>query len=106
MKNYSDEPINFTVDNVLFNHLVDNPSNIKNFICLVTKAHIYKQRCIGEKPSISQLKAYVKSLESYEKYYATKNNKLKVHFKKWYGKNTVRSVNDFLENYTNYIELT
>ena len=56
--------------------------NLVNFLCLVTKQFIYRQRCMGKSIEFSILKNVLYHVECVEKYIAIKNDKLNVH-KKW-----------------------
>ena len=75
--------INFEVATVLFNNLVPDWGHAKNFICLLVKYYVYRQRCLKEAISFSGLQQYITRIEQYEKFYATVNNKLHKHYKKW-----------------------
>ena len=84
MAKWSEEPINFQPDTVFWNRLVLYPaSHIKNFLCLVPKQYIYRQRCINKELSFVELKNLFNKLEGYEKHYAIMNGKLKKHLSKW-----------------------
>ena len=105
MKEFSEESIVFSTDTVIANKLVLNPGNIKNFICLMAKQYIYKQRCLREKISYKGFIKQVCRVKAMEKYYATKNNRLKKYQVKW--KETVESscqenstnIEDYIEEY-------
>ena len=71
MMKFNTEQINFGTNTVIANLLVENPKNVKNFICLLLKQFMYRQRCLGL------------GLEYIVKYIATKNNRLLQHQKKW-----------------------
>ena len=113
MKQFSDTDINFNTRTVITNELIgSDPGNIKNFICLVVKQYIYKQRCLRKSLSISELKNQIKNIERIEKYIAFKNGTASKHQRKWYGsptstsKETSRVTNDNSINLyvLNYIE--
>ena len=85
MEAFSKAKIHFDVDTVMVNRLIDSPKgHIKNFICLVIKQYIYRQRCLGKTLSSEELKYYILSIANTEKYIATKNNKLAKHERKWF----------------------
>ena len=84
MDKYHRRQIDFTVKNVIFNRIIDNPMDIKYFICLVTKQYIYCCRCLNKKLCTAELKATIVGFERTEKYIAQKNNNLKKHYNKWY----------------------
>ena len=47
MEKYSKTPINFRIDTVIWNHLINHPiSHVKNAICLIVKSYIYEQLCL------------------------------------------------------------
>ena len=83
MLSFSEDPVHFDIDMVICNRIINNPCNIKNFICLVTKQYIYRQRSKDETVNFQQLRKIIKSLEASEKYYAMKNNRVKAHLLKW-----------------------
>ena len=100
MNEYSTLQINFGVENVLFNKIINRRSNIKNMICLSAKQYIYRQKCISEPLNSIQFCKEVKLSEKYEKYYAIKNNNLHKHMAKWYGKDQNRTnTQNFIEQY-------
>ena len=76
--------IDFQVDNVLFNRVVPVWSNIKNFVCLVVKYYIYRQRCLGQAASYQGVIRYIGFIQKLEFFYATRSNKLHIHRKKWH----------------------
>ena len=87
MLTFSEEPICFEEGTVLWNRLVPNNSkHVKNFLCLVTKQYIYRQRCLGKSLQYQELLASIIKLRNIEKYIAMKNNRLSKHNKKWYVK--------------------
>ena len=107
MQEYSDEPIDFSEQNVICNLLIENPKNVKNFICLLTKQYIYRQKCLGKSLSFMELRNHIKTIEIYEKYNAIRSNQLYKHEKKWHAKlaensrtkTLVHMQNDFLLEY-------
>ena len=114
MNKYSTEPINFGMDTVICNLLREEPWHIKNFICLVTKQYIYRQRCQKETLSIEQLITLIVDIKRFEKMRALETNNLLKHCKKWgetppphlsitpaHGKND----NCYVEEYVNNIIL-
>ena len=54
-----------------------------NFICLIVKQYIYRQRCLKKCLNINELRNYISYTENIEKYIATKNNRLSFHDRKW-----------------------
>ena len=68
---------------VIMNRIVEPKRNVGNFVCLLTKQYIYRQRCIGEHLNKFELTNHIKRIELIEKYIAIKNGKLNVHLKKW-----------------------
>ena len=97
MQNFSEDKIDFSEENVIWNVLVDEPSRIDNFLCLVTKQYIYRQRCLGRELSYQELRRSILNIRDMEKYIATKNKKLDKHYRKWdinYKKTSPSSIND------------
>ena len=92
MGKYGEENINFNVENVLFNKLVEKPGDVKNFICLLAKQYIYKQRCLKKEINCFEFKGQVRKIKAMELYNAQKKGRTKRHFKKW-GEKT-REQND------------
>ena len=90
--------------NVIFNKLVDNPANIVNFLCLITKQYIYSSKCMKNSLSFSELKMRIGRIENIEKYIATKNETVSKHLSKWSDGCRKENVNLELANFiTNYI---
>ena len=79
------QDMSFCAYNVLFDCIVPNKKHVANFICLLTKQFIYRQRCLDGNTSFVALKREIEKVENIEKYIAIKNNKLSVHIKKWYS---------------------
>ena len=68
---------------ILFNKVNCNKYHVANFICLVAKQYVYRQRCLKRQINVFELKGKIKLIENTEKYIAIKNNRLAVHNKKW-----------------------
>ena len=83
MNLYSTDPINFDVDTVLWNRLVEKSRHVKNTICLIAKYHLFSQRCFNKHPNFELFKCNVYSYERIEKYYAAKRNRLNHFYKFW-----------------------
>ena len=89
---------------IILNKLTEHPKNhVVNFICLITKQFIYRQRCCKEQIHINAVVCAVNKVENIEKYIASKNGKLKMHMRKWQknvsSNNNVESVDEFLYRY-------
>ena len=85
MDQFSEEQIDFDVDTVICNKLVNNPGHIKNFLCLVTKQYIYRKRCLKQPLNFYELKKEIYQLQNTEKYITVKNSMIHRHLKKWYS---------------------
>ena len=83
MEQLRTEPINFNTETVICNCLINSPDNIKNFICLLCKQYIYRQRCLNKELSIQSFIATLWQTRSIERFIATKNNKTRKFNKKW-----------------------
>ena len=83
---YLEEKYQFKVDinkkNILLN-TVSKDSKIINFVCLLSKIYIYRQRCLKMSINLQGIKMFVSSVENLEKYIACKNGKVNQHEKKW-----------------------
>ena len=80
MYEFEDSEIEFNEFNVIFNGIVDNPRNIKHFLCLICKQYI---RCFNKPSNFYELKSIIWSTKSIEKFIAIKNRKLKHFNRKW-----------------------
>ena len=101
MNTFNNVQINFNVENVIMNTLVDNVKNIKNSICLYFKQYVYRKRCFKEEPKFIEFTAEVLKLQAMEKYIAMSNGNTRKHELKWY--NTEHSKKDN-ENIATYVE--
>ena len=88
---------------IIFNEIVKNrKDHVVNFICLITKQFIYRQKCLKKEIHFPILKAYIHQIESVEKYSAIKNQKLSIHQKKWFP--VVKMNNDYRDTISEYID--
>ena len=89
---------------VINNKLIKGNPSAVNFVCLVVKQYIYRQRCQKKDICIYELKSYIRKIESIEKYIAVKNGKLNKHLKKWsvVDENdvSINNINTFVQQYT------
>ena len=74
--------VELTPTTIIFNQVVSE-RHVVNFICLVTKQFIYRQRCLKQDLHFPILKGYLGQIENIEKYIATKNSNLTKHNRKW-----------------------
>ena len=95
MKSFAGPDINFSIETVILNKIVDNAKSIKNYICLVLKQYLYRKRCYKQLPNFQEFKALVLETRNIEFYIAKKNNRVAKHFKKWYNEN---------HNFSSYFE--
>ena len=72
-----------SVDNVIKNTIVEPAGHVINFLCLLTKQYVYRQRCLKEAIHFPVLKEIIYQVENIEKYVAIKNNRLRKHRRKW-----------------------
>ena len=75
-------PVIISAKRIIFNNIVEG-KHVGNFICLVTKQYVYRQRCLKAAISFPALRTYVQNIENIEKYIAIKNSKVSTHNKKW-----------------------
>ena len=67
MYEYSQDEIHFDTDTVMWNRIIPTKvTHIKNFICLITKHYIYKQRCMGNKLNFYELKGEIIRIQNVE----------------------------------------
>ena len=85
-------------ESIILNEVVEKKGHVINFICLMTKQFIYRQKCLGQRPIFSHLKAIIRRTGQIEKYIAIKNKKLSVHIYKW-GKDARIHNEDTIQNY-------
>ena len=83
MYEFNDQHITFNEKNVMMNSLIEDKKNVKNFICLLTKQYIYRQRCFKKEPNYNELKTMIYQMRNTEKFIAIKNDKIKKHYLKW-----------------------
>ena len=72
-----------SVKNILLNKIVPRKYEVINFLCLVTKQFIYRQRCMAQELHFPILKGILRSIEIKDKYIAQKNGKIVQHYRKW-----------------------
>ena len=77
------EAVVLSVKNVLFNSIVERSSHVLNFILLLAKQYLYRQRCQGKPINVYEFRSYYRRQESIEKYIAKKNGNMAKHVKKW-----------------------
>ena len=81
----------FSNKNIILNTIHSDPTDISNFLLLVTKQELYSNRCMRmsakfkNTPAITakQIIEKFKNYEKYERYNAIHNNKLAIHLNKW-----------------------
>ena len=86
-----------TAKSILLNRVVKG-NHVINFICLLTKQYIYRQRCLGKDLSVVHLKTIIVKTQAVEKYIAVKNSRLVVHEKKW-GTHNGSCLQQYIEEY-------
>ena len=65
------------------NAVTDNIRHLSNFIVLIAKQFMYRQRCLGLNLCYRSFRIFAFDIRNCEKFIAIKNNKLKCHEKKW-----------------------
>ena len=75
--------LELTPSKIILNKILPRAGHVVNFLCLVTKQYIYRQRCQSQQLSFTHLKRIFYKLECIEKYVATKNHRLEKHQRKW-----------------------
>ena len=69
--------------NIICNTVVQSNNWIGNFIVLLVKFYVYRQRCMKGNLNIKAFIRFVREIENIEKYIAIKNDKIRLHCKKW-----------------------
>ena len=83
MASFEHTPIDFSIRNVICNSLVKDPKNVKNFIGLMLKQYIYRQRCLGKSLKYQEFEHLVWNMRSVERYIAEKNHNIIKFKNKW-----------------------
>ena len=90
-----------SLKNIICNKIVPGKGHVANFICLLTKQFIYKQRCMGLSIDVPILKAHINRIENIEKYIAIKNGRVTRHNNKWKLTTTPTNRDNSLQLYVN-----
>ena len=83
MNKYNSVEINFNTKNVICNSLVEDLKNVRNYICLLFKQYLYRQRCFAQKPNRTEFSQLVWKTRAVEKYITEKNNLTDKFAAKW-----------------------
>ena len=89
---------------IILNEISEPSHKGVNFICLLTKQFIYRQRCLKQTMNFLTLKTYIQRVKTIECYIAKKNNKLGIHTKKWTGLNNRTLDSDIQQYALRYVE--
>ena len=84
---------------IIFNRIVSQRNHVANFLCLITKQFIYRQRCQKKPLVFPALKAEFQKIERIEKFIAIKNNKIGIHAKKWHRRRVEREIEPDIGRY-------
>ena len=90
-----------SVKSIIQNTIMPTRGHIINFICLITKQFIYRQRCMGGALHFPILREIIRSTENIEKYIAIKNDRLYIHNRKWRIDMNQCEQNDYVLEYVN-----
>ena len=100
------QPQQMNAEDILLNRITMQKNHVVNFMCLITKQYIYRQRCMNKELQFPSLMAEFRRIESIEKYIAIRHGKIGLHQKKWMSHNTdnTRSaqhtpLQDYIEQY-------
>ena len=109
MNKLSTDLIVFSVKNSL---IEENPLHLKNFLCLVMKQYIYRQRCLKQALCFRELEALIWTVRNMEQYIAIKNNRVKTFNRKWGfctagdNRETLQgNLNDYIAEYNLNVEI-
>ena len=97
MSSFNDTKVILNARNVICNSIAPK-YNVKNFLCLIFKQYIYRQRCFVKDLSFHEYKVLVYQICNIEKYTAMKNNRYSFHVKKWSQPNPHEFITDYFEN--------
>ena len=97
----------FNYVNLIFNTLKEQPRHVVNFIFLLGKVYIYRNRCLGKSLSMCEFEHYVYETKAVEKYITMKNQTMDKYMYKWYNVKPSNQgedfVNDCLDEHANGI---
>ena len=97
---FEDVHLNMNNTNIILNEIYPKKNHVVNFLCLITKQYIYRQKCLGKALSFPGLKSIYRNTECIEKYIAVKNQRLAVHNRKWgKGSQNEELLIDFVQRY-------
>ena len=101
--------VELSVKNVLFNEIYSKKKrHVANFICLITKQFIYRQRCLGGNLHFPVLKNNIGETQRIEKYIAMKNGKIAQHNRKWciqMSNDCVTQISDIVQEYLQDVQI-
>ena len=103
--------VKLELEQIIFNDVMPNPSNVVNFVILAVKYKLYALRCQKTVPKFQAVLAYIKDCKQVEKYNAIANGNVNKYVSKW--ENTQLSatekydvhIEEFCEQYINQINL-
>ena len=76
--------LSISIKNIILNSVCENNRfNVINFLCLVVKQYIYRQRCTKKPLNSSEMVRLFYTYKNSERYNAIVNNKLRLHERKW-----------------------
>ena len=96
------------LENIIRNDVHKYMKSIINFIVLLAKFYIYRQKWSKGNLNIKAFIRFVLNIEKIEKYIAIKNNKLYIHNKKWSRCSTAEdfnlNLNQYIRDYIGQVE--
>ena len=75
--------VDLSYRNIILNTVHKDKKNVLNYICLIAKQYVYRQRCLKKVPNPKEFVSMVRNMKNIEKYYAVKDNKLAQFYKRW-----------------------
>lgn len=75
--------LNWSTRNIMFNMVHPIANHVINFLILITKQYIYKQRCLTQKLNIEQLIYEIEMVQKIEYNLAFEGGRLAKHYNKW-----------------------
>lgn len=83
LRQNSNLKLTISVRSIMFNEVHENHKHVANFVILITKHTIYKERCFGRIPTLRQVMVDIQKVYQVEEHLAIKNDRWNRHVKKW-----------------------
>lgn len=99
--------LEWSEENILFNRIHPRPNHVVNFVTLIVKQYIYRQRCTGRPLFVTLLIKEIESVMNIEYDIAKSKGQLTKHYSKWselyvnlqQTNSEIEQQNDFIQLY-------